>query len=159
MQYIVSEIHTLLLKRRKTLAVAESCTGGLVSKLLTDIPASSKYFTLGIVTYSNKAKEIILKIPHSIIVKYGAVSYKVAQRMSQSVRKLMKTDIGIGISGIAGPIGGTLHKPVGTVFIAIDSKNNKICKKFHFSGNRAAVRTKTAIKSLQLLKQFVSAKL
>lgn len=155
MQYIVSEIHTLLIKKGKSLAVAESCTGGLLSKLLTDIPASSQYFALGIVTYSNKAKQVFLKIPHSIIAKYGAVSYRIAQRMSESVRKLMKTDIGIGITGIAGPTGATAHKPIGTVFLAIDTKNNKICRKFHFTGNRAAIREKAALKALELLNSLI----
>ena len=152
MQDIALKIHTSLLKRPKTLAVAESCTGGLLSKLLTDIPGSSKYFTLGVVAYSNKAKERILKVPSSIIAKKGAVSYEVAQRMAEAARKLIKADIGIGITGIAGPSGSSQGKPVGTVFIALDTKNNKICEKFHFMGNRASIREKTALKALELLK-------
>ena len=155
MQPIVLKIHKLLIKKHKTLAVAESSTGGLLSKLLTDIPGSSKYFTLAVVTYSNRAKKTILKIPSSFIAKYGAVSYETAQRMSKAIRRLAKTDFGIGITGIAGPGGGSTRKPKGTVFIAIESKNNKICQKFKFSGGRGAVRRKAALKALELLRVLI----
>lgn len=151
MQYIVAKVHTFLLKKRKTIAIAESCTGGLLSKLLTDIPGSSKYFILGVVTYSNKAKQGVLKVPPSLIAQKGAVSCEVAQRMAESVRGLARADIGIGITGIAGPGGGSLHKPVGTVFIAIDSRKGKTCKKFSFAGNRNIIREKSALKALELL--------
>ena len=155
MQHIESTIHLLLMKMRKTVAVAESCTGGLLSKLLTDIGGSSEYFLLGVVAYSNKAKEAVLKIPHHLIAKKGAVSEEVAKRMAKSVRKLAKADFGIGITGMAGPGGGTLYKPVGTVFIAIHSKDKKICKKFNFTGNRITVRNKAALKALELLRVFL----
>ncbi len=154
-QLIVRHIHSLLLKNHKTLSVAESCTGGLLAKLLTDISGSSKYFILGIVTYSNQAKTDILKIPARLIAEQGSVSEKVAQEMARSVRKLAKTDLAIGVTGIAGPTGGTLQKPVGTVFIAINGKSKKICKKFHFSGNRTTIREKTALKALELLKNSI----
>jgi len=176
MQHIINQIHKRLIKDRNTVAVAESCTGGLLCSLLTQQPASSQYFILGVVAYSNKAKEVILKIPHSVLIKNGAVSKIVALRMAQSIRKIAKTDFGIGITGIAGPSGGTPEKPVGTVFIAIDSKNKNVRKKiafgdnskrfsvvgkvlytfphhkkFHFTGNRTAVRKKAALKALELL--------
>lgn len=105
--------------------MAESCTGGLLSNLLTQIPGSSKYFILGVVAYSNQAKENILKIPRDIIVKKGAVSKNVAELLAKAVRLMAKTDFGIGITGTAGPTGGSREKPVGTVFIAIDTKNKK----------------------------------
>lgn len=155
MEPLINQIHRLLIKNRKTIAVAESCTGGLLSNLLTPLPGSSQYFILGVVAYSNKAKEGILKIPHSLITKKGAVSKAAANRMAESIRKLTKTDFGIGVTGIAGPTGGTLQKPVGTVFIAIDSKNKKICKKFHFTGNRISIRKQAALKALKLLKNFL----
>lgn len=154
-QLIVKHIHSLLLKNQKTLSVAESCTGGLFSKLLTDISGSSKYFILGVVAYSNQAKINILKIPAELIDKQGAVSQEVAQKMAESIRKIAKTDFGIGVTGIAGSTGGTLQKPVGTVFIAIDSKNKKICKKFHFTGNRISIRKQAALKALKLLKVII----
>lgn len=156
MQGIVSKIHLTLIKKGKTVAVAESCTGGLLSNLLTRISGSSKYFILGIVAYSNKTKENILKIPSQLIAKKGAVSREAAKIMAQAVRKLAKTDFGIGITGIAGPSGATAKKPVGTVFIAIDSKNKKICQRFLFKGNRDTIRKKAALKAVALLKLLVT---
>jgi nicotinamide-nucleotide amidase len=154
MQHLIIQIHKRLIKNRKTVAVAESCTAGLLSTLLTQPSGSSQYFTLGVVTYSNKAKEIILKVPHSVIVKNGAVSKIVATTMAQSIRKIAKTDFGLSITGIAGPAGGTPNKPVGTVFIALDSKNKKVCKKFHFTGSRTTIRKNSALKALELLTRF-----
>ena len=140
-----------MIRKKKTIAVAESCTGGLLSGLLTQITGSSQYFILGVVTYSNKAKEVVLKIPHTLITKKGAVCAEVCLKMAQSVKKLAKADFGIGITGIAGPTGGSSQKPVGTVFIAIESKSKKLCKKFHFTGSRSAIRKKAALKALELL--------
>jgi nicotinamide-nucleotide amidase len=155
MEAIVNRIHKSLLKKRKTIAVAESCTGGLLSSLLTKEAGSSKYFIGGVIAYSNKVKEDILKIPRSVIAKKGAVSEPVVKLMAKRIRKMAKTDFGIGITGIAGPAGGTTRKPVGTVFIAIDSKDKKISKKFHFTGSRIAIREKTALKSLELLESLL----
>lgn len=152
MELIVKQIHSLLLKNKKTVAVAESCTGGLLSNLLTYIGGSSKYFILGVVAYSNKSKEDILNIPSAFMVKKGAVSADAAKKMAQNIRKTAKSDFGIGITGIAGPSGATPHKPIGTVFIAVSGKNKTICEKFHFTGNRSAIRKKSALKGLELLK-------
>ena len=116
---------------------------------------AQKYFILGAVTYSNKSKEGILNIPPALIAKKGAISQEVAQRMAQSVRKIAKTDFGIAITGIAGPTGGTPQKPVGTVFIAVNSKTKTICKKFHFSGSRTVIRNKAALSALKFLKNFL----
>ncbi len=146
-----NQTHRLLIKNSKTIAVAESCTGGLLSEILTQNPGSSKYFILGIITYSNDAKQNFLKIPTPVILKNGAVSKEVAQKMAQSVRILAKTDFGIGITGIAGPTGATPEKPIGTVFIAISAKNKLICRRFQFRGNRLAVRKTAALKALKLL--------
>lgn len=149
---IISQIHKLLIKRQKTVAIAESCTGGLCSALLTQVSGSSKYFILGVVTYSNKAKENILKIPASLIAEKGAVSKETAKLMANSIRKIASSDFGIGITGIAGPTGATPKKPVGTVFIAIDSRDKKICYEFIFKGNRNAIRRNAALKAIELLK-------
>jgi nicotinamide-nucleotide amidase len=154
MKGIVAKVHDLLIKKKKTLAVAESCTGGLASNILTQISGSSRYFILGMVVYHNKVKEKVLKIPSSMIAKKGAVSEEVARRMAEAVRKIAGTDFGIGITGIAGPTAGSAEKPVGTVFIAINSRDKKISKKFWFSGNRLTIRKKTALKSLELLKRM-----
>lgn len=151
---IISQIHKFLIKNKKTVSVAESCTGGLVSTLLTQISGSSKYFVLGVVAYSNAAKINVLQVPANLIAKKGAVSKEVAFGLSKSVRKLAQTDLGLGITGIAGPTGATPKKPKGTVFIAIDSKNKKVCKEFHFKGNRTKIRKRAALKALELLKAF-----
>jgi len=155
MEHIVNQIHKFLTNFKKTIAVAESCTGGGLSNLLTRIPGSSQYFVLGIVAYNNKVKQTILKIPYPIIVRYGAVSKDVACLMAKSIRRIAKTDFGIGITGIAGPTAGTLDKPIGTVFIAIDSEHRKICKKFHFKGSRLTIRKRAALKALELLKKIL----
>jgi nicotinamide-nucleotide amidase len=152
MEHIVNQVHKLLIKNRKNIAVAESCTGGLLSNLLTKISGSSQYFILGVVAYSNKVKEGMLKIPANIIARNGTVSKEVAKLMAKSVRTIAKTDFGIGLTGIAGPSGGSKEKPPGTVFIALDTKNKRLCQKFHFTGNRLTVRKKAALKALELLR-------
>ena len=152
MKYDTAAItHKFLLKNSLSVAVAESCTGGLVSKLLTDLPGSSRFFLMGIVAYNNSVKRKILKVPAAVLAKDGAVSAKTAVLMSRSVRRISGADLGIGITGIAGPTGGSKSKPVGTVFIAFATKNNPICRKFYFTGNRDAIRTKSALKTLELL--------
>ncbi|MFA5275975.1 MAG: CinA family protein [Candidatus Omnitrophota bacterium] len=155
MTKIARQIHKILIKRGKTVPVAESCTGGLLSKLLTDLPGSSKYFVLGVVAYNNKIKESILNIPAKIIRKNGAVSTEVAVRMAKSVREIAKTDFGVSITGIAGPSGGTKQKPVGTVFIAVADNNNVISKKFKLSGLRNVIRAKSALQALKLLNTLI----
>lgn len=151
MEFLVKKIHTGLIKNQKTIAVAESCTGGLLSELLTALPGSSQSFLLGVITYSNQSKNTVLKIPIQTIMKYGAVSAIVAQKMARAIRKIAKTDFGIGITGIAGPTGATFGKPVGTVFIAIAAKNKNICKKFIFKGTRSEIKKTAALKALYLL--------
>jgi nicotinamide-nucleotide amidase len=155
MQGIAKQIHKLLLKKGKTIAVAESCTGGILCGLLTNTSGSSGYFILGTVVYSSSSKNLLLKIPLSVIRKNGAVSKVVAFEMADSVRKLAKSDYGIGITGIAGPGGGTLLKPVGTVFIALSTKNKPICQRFLFKGNRTNIRQQAALTALRLLKKFI----
>ena len=152
---LLDQIHISLLKNKKTIAIAESCTGGLLSNLLTKLSGSSQYFMLGVVAYSNNAKKKILKVPSSLITTRGAVSKEVASSMAGRIRKVAHTDIGIGITGIAGPSKGSPQKPVGTVFIALDSKKKTICKKFHFKGTRLCIRKKAALKSLELLKEIL----
>ncbi len=154
MKPVINQIHKLLLKNKKTIGLAESCTGGLLSSLLTSLPGSSKYFILGLTVYSNKAKSKILNIPASLISKKGAVSQEVAGKMSRSIRKLSGADFGIGLTGIAGPGGATADKPVGTVFISLEAKKRKICRRFRFRGSRRGIRKAAALKALELLKHF-----
>lgn len=137
--------------RKKTLATAESCTGGLVGDLLTNIPGSSDVFLGGMVTYSNLAKKTLLKIPASTLKKHGAVSAETALRMAKNVRKLFKATFGIGISGIAGPGGGTKSKPVGVVFVAVAAPKQALSRKFRFKGTRRQVKAQAAEQALKLI--------
>ncbi len=140
-----------LASRKLTVSVAESCSGGLLSQLLTNAPGSSSFFCAGLVLYANQAKSRILKIPPALIKNSGAVSRAVALRMSESTRRLMKTDLGVGITGIAGPSGGSARKPVGTVFIAVSRGPKNTCRRFLFRGSRSAVRSQAAQKAIDML--------
>lgn len=128
----------------KTLSVAESCTGGLVGKLLTDISGSSGYFKGGIIAYSNKVKIEQLDIPAEMIEKYGAVSSEVAEAMAISAMKKFNSDIAISTTGIAGPTGGTADKKVGLVYVALAWGDNVYVKECNFSGSRENIRNLTA---------------
>jgi len=155
MQNIIYEVHKLLLKTDKTLAIAESCTGGLLLSLLTRNPGSSRYLKLGVVAYSNEAKKAVLRVPKAIILKYGAVSRKTAVLMATNVRRIIKADFGIAITGIAGPKGASDYKPVGTVFIAVSDTKKTTCVKFLFRGGRSAIQRESALKALKLLKKII----
>jgi len=148
---ILKQIHKKLLQQEKTVAIAESCSGGLLSSLLTNLPGSSGYFLLGVVAYSNKSKEMILNIPKKTITNYGAVSRQVAILMAKNIQKKTQADFGISITGIAGPSGATATKPVGTVFIALASKNKTLCRLFLLSGKREDIRKKSVSQALRLL--------
>jgi PncC family amidohydrolase len=145
-------ISQLLIKKGETIAVAESCTGGLLANLLTNIPGSSQYFLLGIIAYSNQSKISLLKIPAVLIKQYGAVSSKVSGLMAQNVKRIASSNYGIGITGIAGPLGGTPAKPTGTVFISVATGNRIVTKKFHFLGSRLVIKRKAVLKALSMLK-------
>lgn len=144
---------TCLLQSGRTVAVAESCTGGLLAKTLTDLPGSSRFFLAGIVTYSNAAKTKFLGIPCATIRRHGAVSSSVALLMAARVRTLTRADYGIGITGIAGPGGGSKSKPVGTVYIALASRCGCRAERFSFKGTRAAIRQKACRAALRLLRR------
>jgi nicotinamide-nucleotide amidase len=141
-----------LARQKKTLSVAESCTGGLVAKLLTDIPGASKYFTHGWITYSNAAKINELEVSADLIKKYGSVSEQVAQAMACCAREKAQTDFSIGITGIAGPKGGTEQKPVGLVYISVDSDNGCATKHYLFSHDRPSIRLRAAQTALNMLR-------
>jgi len=142
----------LLLSTGKTLAAAESCTGGLIAHTLTNVPGSSAWFKGGVIAYANEAKTAFLGVPASLIRKNGAVTAPVAKAMAESARKRFKTDFAIATTGIAGPAGGTPSKPVGLVFIALASAKKKKKKKFIFKGARLSIKTQTLQKALQILK-------
>jgi len=143
----------LLLKKKKTLSIAESCTGGLLADRITSVPGSSRYFQIGIITYSNLSKNKILDIPLEMIKEHGAVSREVASLMAKNVRLLTGASIGIGLSGVAGPGGGTKKKPVGLVHIAISTKKKTTCKEFRFLGQRNIIKQKASQASLNMLRK------
>lgn len=136
----------------KTLSIAESCTGGLLAKRITDVPGSSGYFKIGLIVYSNESKNKLLAIPMGTIKKYGAVSKNVAILMAKNVMTLYKTDIGIAITGIAGPKAGSKNKPVGLVYIALAAKGKISCNEFRFIGPRNIIRFKAAQAALNMLR-------
>ncbi|MCQ9207970.1 MAG: competence/damage-inducible protein A [Omnitrophica bacterium] len=144
-----------LRKGKKTLAVAESCTGGLIAKRLTNISGSSKYFPLGLVAYSNQAKQTLLSISPETLKKYGAVSKEVARQMALNIRQLAKTNLGLGITGIAGPTGATKDKPLGLVYIALATPHKIFSQEFHFHGDRSSVRQRASQAALDILRQHL----
>ena len=141
----------ILKKKKKTLFVAESCTGGLVSHHITNIPDSSDYFIGGVVAYSNKVKVALLGVPSMVVRKNGAVSREVAQAMAKGARKLFNTDFAAAITGIAGPSGGSRKKPVGLAFIAFASGKKAKTKKITFQGDRIQVKEKFAQATLKFI--------
>ena len=146
----------LLTKKRLKISFAESCTGGLLSSLITSISGSSKIFTMGLVTYSNQSKVSILKVPKNIISKHGAVSYETCLSMVKNLSRISKTNISVSITGIAGPKGGTKQKPVGLVFIGIKKGNKTLVKKYFFKNKkRISIQRAAVIKSLNLILSFI----
>lgn len=151
-QTLAEVVGEKLARQKMTIAVAESCTGGTLAKLLTDIPGASRYFTHGWVTYSNTAKTGELGVPADLIEKYGAVSEQVAEAMAHGARKKAQTDFAIGITGIAGPSGGTEQKPAGLVYISIDTDNGCDTKCYLFSHGRRFIRLRAAQTALNMLR-------
>ncbi len=149
------QVAASLIEQKKTLAIAESCSGGLLSHRLTNISGSSNFLMATLVTYSYESKTKLLKVPADLLKKHGAVSSKVASLMAQNVRKMFKTDFGIGITGIAGPTGGTKTKPVGLVFIALSTKSTTKGLECYFKGSRLNVKQQTTTKALQLLLNYL----
>jgi len=134
----------------RTLAVAESCTGGLLGGAITSIPGSSLYFPGGVVAYGNSAKVSLLGVPPDLIAAHGAVSCEVALAMAEGVLSLFRADLAIAVTGVAGPGGGSRGKPAGTVWVAVVSPGKvRYAHRFRFPGGRAAVRRETVRASLR----------
>ena len=156
MRKLSQKVVKLLTKKKFKIALAESCTGGLLSSSITSISGSSKVFTLGLVTYSNQSKISILKVGKNIIKKYGAVSYETCLSMVKNLSKISKTNISVSITGIAGPKGGTKQKQVGLVFIGIKKGNKTLVKKCFFKNKkRISIQRAAVIKSLNLILNFL----
>jgi nicotinamide-nucleotide amidase len=143
----------LLRGHKKTLAVAESCTGGLVGHRITNVSGSSDYFIQGLIVYSNGAKTGLLHVPSDLIEKYGAVSYQVAQAMAQGVREAAQADLGVGITGIAGPSGGTTEKPVGLVYVALAWEDGCDVSKNLLLGERTSIKFQSSQKALDMVRR------
>lgn len=152
MQEVVAEILTL---QNKTLATAESCTGGYIAHLLTSIPGSSKFFNGSVVSYTNQAKEKLLQVQSSTIQQFGAVSENTVKEMLPGALKQLDSNYAIAVSGIMGPDGGTDEKPVGTVWVAVGNSQKIITQKFHFRFNRLQNIHLTALNALNLLRKFL----
>ena len=146
----------ILIRKKLKISFAESCTGGLLASTITAESGASKVFNLGIITYSNQSKIKFLKINKNIIRKYGAVSYECCKAMVNNLSKISKADINVSITGIAGPTGGTIKKPVGLVYIGV-KKNNKIIivKNLFKSKNRKSIQKATVKKTVNILNSVV----
>jgi PncC family amidohydrolase len=156
MKSLSNKVVQKLIKKKLKFSFAESCTGGLLSSSITSISDSSKVFNLGFVTYSNKAKIEILKVPKKIINKYGAVSKECCLSMVKNLSKISKANISISITGIAGPNGGTKLKPVGLVYIGIKKGNKVITRKNLFKNkNRISVQNATVSTVLNLIDNII----
>ena len=154
----LKNLTTKLKKNKIKVAVAESCTGGLISYNLTKIPGASKYFMMGIVSYSNISKRDLLKVRQKTLTKYGAVSAEICKEMCNNLLKISKTNIAISVTGIAGPDGGTKKKPIGLVYVGICSKNKFEIKKFNFGKklSRINIQNLTLKKTIKLIENHIN---
>lgn len=144
-----------LIERGLKLTTAESCTGGLVANRITDVPGSSAAFVAGIVSYANAAKKELLGVPEQLLIEHGAVSEQVAGAMAEGARKATGADVAIGITGIAGPAGGTPEKPVGLVYTALATKEGTTVRRHQFSGSRVDIKLRTSQTALDMLRTYL----
>ena len=150
------KIISLIKRKKMKLAIAESCTGGMMSSTITSVSGSSKVFTMGLVTYSNQAKTSILKVPQKIIKNYGSVSVQCCLAMVNNLSKISKSKVCVSITGIAGPKGGSKQKPVGLVYIGIKLGKKVVINKCNFKNKgRAYIQRQTVKKSLNLLFRLI----
>ena len=153
----LKKLHKKLISKKLTISVAESCTGGLLAHNLTKLANSSKYFQMGLITYSNEAKIKILKVNKNIIQKYGAVSKECCEVMVKNLSKISKSKINVSITGIAGPGGGTKHKPVGLVYIGIKMGKYLLILENKFrSKNRSSIQKATVREILKKITKIIS---
>ena len=153
--HLVTQLATVVLEKHLKVCTAESCTGGLIAKSLTDIAGSSDWYERGFVTYSNQSKIEMIDVPDSVIEEYGAVSEAVASAMASGALRNSAADVSIAVTGVAGPAGGSADKPVGTVWIAVASENLLIAKKHLFGGDREAIRIATMLTAIEMMLQLL----
>lgn len=149
------KIVQILTTSRQTLAIAESCSGGLLCQRITDIPGASKCLKYGLIPYSNEAKIRFLGIKKDVLAAHGAVSEPVATAMARSSRRKFDSDYSLAITGIAGPTGGSRRKPVGLTFIAIATRKETLCLKCQFRGSRKSIKKQASTAALKLLFEFI----
>jgi len=149
-------VFDLLKEHGLTMACAESCTGGLIAKLITDLPGASSVFRGGVVSYATEVKSDVLGVPGHILEKHGAVSELCARAMAEGVRQLMKADIAVSTTGVAGPDKDERGNDVGTVYIALAAENETVCRKLHCGGTRDEIRHNAAMSAFEMIKQFLS---
>ncbi len=145
----------LLDARGLTLAVAESCTGGLVGHRLTNVPGSSDYYRGSITAYANDVKKALLRVRSETLAKHGAVSERTAREMAEGVRRAMRADLGVSVTGIAGPTGGTPEKPVGLVYVALAAPDGEWVERYVFEGDRWENKARSADMALDLVRRYL----
>ncbi len=151
----VSDLHELMISRGLTLSLAESCTGGSIASIITDIPGSSAYFMGSAVTYSNEAKTSILGVSSDTLMGFGAVSRETAVEMALGASKVFDSDIAASVTGIAGPDGGSEEKPVGTVWMTVTDGSRCVSSVSHFDGDRSEIRSQSVDTLIDLIIDFV----
>ncbi|MFC2037814.1 CinA family protein [Chloroflexota bacterium] len=152
---VEQEVGVLLADQGLTVATAESCTGGLLSHRITDVPGSSVYFLGGIVAYAYEAKQALLGVQYETLLVHGAVSEETAQEMAEGARQRLGADVGLSVTGIAGPAGGMPEKPVGLVYIALSAPDAECCQRHVWRGDRWANKEQSAEAALQLLMDYL----
>ena len=153
------EIGRLLMQRGLKLGLAESCTGGLVGHLITNVPGSSEYFMGGVISYAYEAKVSILGVSWDTLKKFGAVSNETVMEMAHGAKKIFNVDVAVSISGIAGPGGGSEDKPVGTTWVGLVANDGEWTREFHFDGDRDENKTSSADAALQMLLDYLMGKI
>lgn len=153
--FLVAQVGVSLQKKSWQIAVAESCTGGLLGTALTAVAGSSAYFYGGVISYSNQAKVDLLGVNPVTLSKWGAVSEAIAREMAFGIRKRCGVQLGVAITGIAGPEGGSGQKPVGLVWIALDSEEGTLVTKEQFTGDRTQIREASVLTALSLIQNFI----
>lgn len=153
---LAERLQAVCLGRGLTVAVAESCTGGLVADAITDIPGSSGYFLGGVVSYADSAKEAVLGVPAEVLAAHGAVSAQVGRAMAEGARELLSADLAAAVTGVAGPDGGTEAKPVGLTYVAVADAQGADVRRFMWNGDRSANKGASAAAVLEILVEWAS---
>jgi len=151
-----NDIGSILVDKGLTISVAESCTGGLIGSMITDVPGSSRYFLGGIIAYSNQSKMEILNVSSRTIEEHGAVSDQTVREMAGGVKRLFNSHLGLAVTGIAGPEGGSIEKPVGTVFIGLAAEDRIFTAGYRFHGTRGEIKQETARMTLDYLRRYLN---